>query len=125
MNRFKHLLLSCLTASGILAGPGVARADNWTGYGTITELVALGDEYVVHISGITNNSTNNPGSCTNGTGVYYFNTAQTTAAGRELMTKTLLAAFLAGKEVSFWVESSAGSNACGTNAPTYYRMSAK
>ena len=120
MKRFKQRALSYFSAAAVLMAAGVAQADNYSEWITIDQLLAVGDEFVVYTTGASNNATNNPATCSAGVGQYFFNTGQTSAAGRELMTRTLLAAFLAGKKVQFYVENA--TNPCYNNYPTYTRV---
>jgi hypothetical protein len=115
----RSLLLSNLALLGALTVAGVARADNYTNWITIVNLEALADEMVVYTSGVPNDLTNNPASCTGGTSRYYVHTASTTPEGRELMSKTLLSAFLAGRKVQLYVESAATGRCYQVGSTTY------
>ena len=115
----RSFLLSNLALLGALTVAGVARADNYTQFMTIVSLEVLGDEMVVYTSGVPNNPTNNPGGCTGGTARYYVHTASTSPEGRELMSKTLLSAFLAGRKVELYVESAATGKCYQVGSTTY------
>ena len=107
------LTLSSVFGLGMLLVAGAARADGYSSYVTIRALEQTGDEYVIWTTGVTNNATNNPASCTSGVGKYYFYTSGLTAASKELMTRTLLSAFLAGRKVQLIVKSTT----CYSNYP--------
>lgn len=113
------LNLTSVFGLGVLLVAGAARADNYSSFIIIDALEQEGDEYVTWTTGVTNNATNNPASCSAGVGKYFFYTAGLTAASKELMTRTLLSAFLAGRKVQFTVKSST----CYNNYPVISSVS--
>jgi hypothetical protein len=89
-----------------------AWAATWTSYFEIQNLdtVHLEDAYIVYPNG----SVSNPNGCANAD--YYEVISTSPAATRELMNKTLLSAFLAGRKVRLSISTASCS---ANNRPAY------
>lgn len=97
----KRLYVMALSGAAALAMTSSAWAYYWSAYNTITILnTAPGIGYRVYTA-----STTNPASCANTGRVDPSST--TSADQRELMDKTLLAAFLAGRKVKMGISDTA------------------
>ena len=111
---------SRLFAAIALAGTfvtGSAWAVNWSGSKTIQELRQSfqKDAYEVTLTTALSGPNDNPANCTDNT------TAEmdvaVTASQKDLMNRTLLSAYLAGKNIRLHIKESAG--ACQNNRPIY------
>jgi len=110
----RRLSVAICAVSAVLTVASVALADQWTGGFTIDRLSMVngGDSYIV--SGA---STINPAGC--GSTDYREVGTTVSAVSRDLMNKTLLSAFLAGRKVRL----NLSQNHCGaTGRPAYYAI---
>jgi len=101
-----------LLGAAILSLAGGAWAGVWGGYGRIHNLDTSGEAYIVYMTTSTN-----PAGCANTGQVHVFPSAA--AAEKELMSRTLLSAFLANRKVALNISS----NTCSASGyPTYYQV---
>lgn len=110
-------LFAAVTAAGVLFSSS-AFALNWTtNYRNMSEIRQSGgkDGYeILFITPLTS-SNDNPAGCTDN--LYAEPDPSLTAAQKELLARTVLAAFMAGKMVKLHVKETAGS--CINNRPVY------
>lgn len=110
----KKAYIGILSVLATLTLTGIAFADQMTGFFTISSLSLTngGDSYIV-----TGSSTINPAGCA---ATDYKEVGTTVGAeSRDLMNRTLLSAFLAGRKVRL----NLSQNHCGaTGRPAYYAV---
>jgi hypothetical protein len=106
---FNKSFLSAMFAGLMLLGAAQADAgvDGWTSYFNIEYLdsssTGAGEGYSVKGPGDFTGSLSNPANCTGSLTYAYVSTADTTATKRDMINKTLLSAFLAGKQVRLYM----------------------
>jgi hypothetical protein len=109
----KSIRISILCTAGLLATTA-ALAATQTGWLVIDDLVigtSMNGAYRVYPIG---GATTNPASCANTE--YYEVSGAATSAEKDLMNRTLLAAFLAGREIRLMVS---GSGCAASGRPAY------
>jgi hypothetical protein len=126
-------LIHCIGAVAALASGVFASADTRAASWSVSFKIAfmdgkagdLGFQVVPETNSVANNSTNDPANCVPSDNPYisrfYLLNSNYTTEQRELLSRTLLSAFLAGKPVKLWVSET--STNCENNRPMYAGVS--
>lgn len=116
------IALSLLAGALFIGDDARAAADRYSSFFTIKSIETDGDSYMIFPENLPNDAVNDPANCVPSgipiVGAYRLTSARVAAgAPRELIAKTILSAFMAGRKIKLYL---AGADCVGSGAwPAY------